>query len=100
MPILKGHHFIKKNNIDVIQEKNLEKELKKILARVARVKISDIEDNIDIREDLGIDSLNAMEILAAIEIKYNITIDEAKAFDIITFKDLYELVENYLRNKD
>ncbi len=78
---------------------NLEKDIKEILSRVARVDISEIKPDIRIRDHLGIDSLNAMEILAAIEVKYGITIDEAKAFDIETIKDLYELVENYLKER-
>jgi acyl carrier protein len=42
-------------------------------------------------------SLNAMEILAAVETKYKIQVDEAKAFNAITAKDLYELVKSYLK---
>lgn len=89
----------KKRKLKKITDLNpatIEKEIRSILARVARVKESVIRKNINIRDRLGIDSLNAMEILAAIETKFGITIDEAKAFDVVTVKDLYKLVKGYI----
>lgn len=74
----------------------IEEDIKSILARVTRVKRSDIKEDVNIRDRLGIDSLSAMEILAAIETKFGITIDEAKAFDVVTVKDLYGLIKEYL----
>jgi len=74
----------------------LRDEVAKIVARIARVELSDVKDDADIREELGVDSLSAMEILASIEKKYSIEIDEAKAFDIVTLKDVVQLVASYL----
>ncbi len=62
---------------------DIEGDIKTIVSKIARVNRSELKDDIKLRDDLGIDSLNAMEILAAIEVKYKITIDEAKAFDVI-----------------
>ncbi len=73
----------------------VKEEVRTILARVARVKKSDIRADVNIRDRLGIDSLSAMEVLAAAETKFGITIDEAKAFDVVTVKDLYRLIEEY-----
>jgi len=44
-------------------------------------------------------SLAAMEILASIEKNLDIVIDEAKAFNVITVKDLIDLVMHYLEKK-
>ena len=82
-----------------ISGRAVEEGVRKILAEVARAEVSDIKEDTNIREDLGIDSLNAMEILAALEIKFKITIDEAKAFDIITVNDLFEAVKQYLKKR-
>jgi acyl carrier protein len=52
-----------------------------------------------IREELGIDSLMAMETLAAIETIYDIEIDENKAFEIVSVGDMMCLIEEYLERK-
>ena len=83
-----------------LDDSYIQKEVIKILAQVARVNILDITDSSSIREDLGIDSLNAMEILAAIEIKFKITVEEIKAFNIVTVMDLIEIIKGYLRKKN
>ena len=78
---------------------DLEKSLRKIVASVARAKETDIKDNSNLRDELGLDSLNAIAILAAIEAKYGIRIDEAKAFDVVTVRDLFEMVKISLSRK-
>ena len=82
-----------------LKTQELEKEIKEIVSKVARVDESGIKNDTKIRDELGLDSLNAMEILAAIEVRFGITIDEAKVFDVITFKDLSNLVKSYLFNR-
>lgn len=77
-------------NTDTVKEA-----VRTILAKVARVKKSEVKEGVNIRDNLGIDSLSAMEVLAAVETKFGITIDEAKAFNVITVKDLYKLIEEY-----
>lgn len=75
----------------------IRKDIKKLIARIARVDVKKIKESANIRDELGIDSLSAMEILAAIEKKLGIVIDEAKAFDIVTVKDLIDLVLSYVK---
>lgn len=84
----------KKEDFDKIKE-----EINSILAIVARVKESDIKKDVIIRDRLGIDSLKAMEILAAFEVKFGITIDSADAFEVVTVQDLYELVTGYIKRR-
>ncbi len=81
----------KKRDFDKIKE-----EINSIIAKVAKVDRSEIKEDINIRDRLGIESLHAIEILAAIETKFGITIDPAKAFEAVTIKDLYELVKSYI----
>jgi len=58
-----------------------------------------VRESASIRDDLGIDSLAAMEILASIEKRLGIVIDEAKAFDVVTVEDLLDLVTQCLKKK-
>ncbi len=82
--------------MDAKQAVELEEFLKQIVAKVAKVEISIICDESDLREDLDLDSLGATEIMAILEKKYEIEIDEAKALDLVVYKDLVDLVKNYL----
>lgn len=75
-------------------------EIKDIVAKVARRDLSEFDESTNIREELGIDSLQAMEILAAIETHLQITIDEIKAFNIVTVGDLFGLIEQTLSQKE
>lgn len=45
-------------------------------------------------EDLGAESADVANIIAAIEDRFRITIDEAEIADIRTVADLYELIES------
>ncbi len=74
-------------------------DVKKLVAQIARMDADKVKESASIRDDLGIDSLAAMEILASIEKRLGIVIDEAKAFDIVTVKDLLDLVASCLKEK-
>lgn len=74
-------------------------DVKKLIAQIARMDAKKVKESASIRDDLGIDSLAAMEILASIEKRLNILIDEAKAFDVVTVNDLLDLVTQCLKKK-
>ncbi|MFA5389784.1 MAG: acyl carrier protein [Candidatus Omnitrophota bacterium] len=78
---------------------NVRDDVKKLVAQIARMDVKKVGESASIRDDLGIDSLAAMEILASIEKRLGITIDEAKAFDVVTVKDLIDLVIQSLGKK-
>lgn len=77
----------------------IREDVKRLISEIARMDAAKVKEAADIRGDLGIDSLAAMEILAAIEKKLDIVIDEAKAFDVVTVKDLIDLVMFYVKEK-
>jgi len=76
------------------------KDVKKLVAQIARMDAKKIREKASIREDLGVDSLSAMEILAAIEKRLSIVIDEAKAFNVVTVGDLIDLVLSCMERGD
>jgi len=77
----------------------IREDIKKVIANIARIDVKKVRESQDIRSDLGVDSLAAMEILASIEKNLDIVIDEAKAFNVVTVKDLIDLVMHYLKKK-
>lgn len=72
---------------------------KQIVSRISRIDAEEFEDDIIIREELGIDSLMAMEIIATCEKHLDIQIDEATFGNIETVGDFLDLlVKLYQKN--
>lgn len=86
-------------NLKRTEKSKTRESVKKLIAEIARMDASKIDEGDGIRDDLGIDSLMAMEMLAAIEKRLGISIDEAKAFNVVTAKDLIDLVMFYSKKK-
>jgi acyl carrier protein len=63
-----------------------------VIASISRIDVSELADDVNVREELGIDSLMAMEIIATIEKALQIRIDEAQYADIETVGDFIDLV--------
>lgn len=73
--------------------------LKITLGQIARFDISEIEDGTLIRDELGIDSLMGIEMLAKIEKHYNIIIEESLLLDITTVGEFINLIESMTKKK-
>ncbi|MEE9508598.1 MAG: acyl carrier protein [Anaerolineales bacterium] len=71
--------------------------VKQIVSRISRIDAEEFEDSVTIREELGIDSLMAMEIIATCEKHLNIKIDESKFVDIETVGDFLNLTVDLYR---
>ena len=78
---------------------NLEKELRLLVAEIVEVDEKEIVPESDFVEDLGMDSMMALEIMAAMEKKYKIQIPEDKLGKIRNFKDTLKLVKEYISKK-
>jgi acyl carrier protein len=72
--------------------------IERTVAEISRVDVREFEDEVIIRDELGIDSLMAMEIIATCEKRLDIHIDEAAFADIETVGDFLELVINLYRS--
>lgn len=77
----------------------LREQVKEIVSRISRIDPGELQDRVLIREELGIDSLMAMEIVATCEKKLGIAIDEGKLFEIQTVGDFFRLVEEIYDQK-
>ena len=67
---------------------NREEEVKKIIADITEVPVEKLTPDADFFNDLGIDSLKAIEIVAAFEKKYRIIIPEKDIPNIRTLKQI------------
>ncbi|HWR73070.1 MAG TPA: acyl carrier protein [Nitrospirota bacterium] len=75
---------------------DVREKVKQIMAGVLRISASEISSEKLVRDDLGMDSMQAIESLAILEKELGIIIDPEKAFDVATVGDLFKLVEDSL----
>ena len=73
---------------------NREEEVKKIIADITEVPVEKLTPDADFFKDLGIDSLKAIEIVAAFEKKYRIIIPEKDIPNIRTLKQITEYTKH------
>ena len=76
------------------------KEVKALVSEIAEISIEDIRDEAQFAEDLGVDSMMALEIIAKIEKNYKIVIPEEEIPTIRSLQDVYALLERSLKKKD
>lgn len=69
------------------------KEAKKLISTISEIPIDELKDDAKFFEDLGVDSMKALEIVAAVEKKFKIMIPEEKIPTIKTPKDVYDLLQ-------
>jgi len=73
------------------QDRDLQ-QLRQIVSRVSRIDVSELLPDVRIREELGIDSLMAMEIVATCEMQMDVRIDEARLYEVQTVGDFEALI--------
>jgi acyl carrier protein len=61
--------------------------------QIANISKDDLQPDVLIREELGIDSLKAMEIVATLEKRMGLSIDERQLLNVRTVEDFFQLVE-------
>ena len=74
-------------------------EIKQIVSQITRINISELSDEVRVREEIGIDSLMAMEIVASCEKRFGIYIDEDQMFNIDSIGDFYDLIVKLCENR-
>lgn len=70
-------------------------EIKQILAKQLRIDANTINDNSNIIEDLGADSIDLVELLMTIEEKKGIVVSDEDAVKLKTVKDVADYIEQH-----
>lgn len=68
-------------------------EIRKLVADIAEKSLEEIKDDATFGEELGIDSMMALEIVATIEKKYKIVIPENEIPNIRSLQNVYDLID-------
>ncbi len=75
---------------------NIEEEIKNIIAEIIEKSPDEILPDAKFFEELGVDSMMALEIMAAIEKKYKIVIPEEKLTQLTTLNETIAVAKEYL----
>lgn len=74
--------------------------IKSIISRISRIPLEELDDDVRIREDLGVDSIMSMEIIATFEVKFGINFDIDKYSCIDEVGEFVDVVRNLSLEKD
>ncbi|MCM8767304.1 MAG: acyl carrier protein [Candidatus Omnitrophica bacterium] len=70
--------------------------VKKVISEVLGIDKDKIEVTDRFVEDLGAESVQSLELVAAFEEEFGIEMDEEKALEVKTVKDAVEFIKKYL----
>lgn len=72
-------------------------QLRKVICEYADIKPEDITPETNIRTDLGLNSLELVNMAVAIEDEFGVEIPDREALGIETVADTMELIKKYLK---
>lgn len=79
------------------KEDDLEKEVRRLIADIVELQEDKITPDALFVEDLGMDSMMALEILASLEKKYKIQVPEENLAKFTNLRETVRLVKEYLK---
>ena len=78
---------------------DLNQEVKAILSKLIDLKLSVINDDSDLFNDLGIDSLKVIDIVTQIERTYKVKVKDSQLINLHTVKDVVNFLRESLDKK-
>ena len=79
---------------------NCEERIKEIVCEIVGAAKEEIDPDASFMDDMGLDSLRALEILAAIENAFSITIEPEKLREMTTLGNVVKLTKSYLGDEN
>lgn len=76
----------------VIQSEDVEKEMRVLVAEILEIQEDKVKPDMKFVEELGMDSMMALEILASAEKKYKIKIPEEYLAKVTTLDNLVDVI--------
>lgn len=73
-------------------------QVKESLADILSCDAEKIDMDTDLVRDLGVDSIDTVELIMAVEETYDITISEKEAQELKTVADVVEFIEDHLED--
>jgi len=79
-----------------MDKEQVQKRVKKIVANVLKINESEVTDDANFVFDLGADSLQSVQLIAAFEEEFDIEMDEDKAMEVQTISASVDFIASYL----
>ena len=79
-----------------MDNKQIQDGVKKVIAQVLKTDVSNISNDANFIFDLGADSMQSMELVAAFEEEFDIEMDEDKSLEVQTVSDAVTFISGYL----
>jgi acyl carrier protein len=80
-----------------MEKSEVQKRVKKVIAAVLKTNEENIRDNANFIFDLGADSLQSVELVAAFEEEFQVDLPEDKALEVQTVSDAVEFISHYIK---
>jgi acyl carrier protein len=84
--------------VSEITEEQIRTDLLDILSKLAGLEVDQIKNDDRLREDLGLDSLQSMELLSRISDKYELDLEVEDVMDVETVGDVIKQLAEFLRS--
>ncbi len=78
-----------------MDKKEVQKRVKNVVATVLKIDETEIADDANFIFDLGADSLQSVQLIAAFEEEFDIEMDEDKALEIQTISASVDFITSY-----
>jgi acyl carrier protein len=79
-----------------MEKHEVQEKVKKVVANVLKLDPDEVVDDANFIFDLGADSMQSLELVAAFEEEFDIEMDEDKALAIQTVSDAVTFIASYL----
>jgi len=80
----------------IINEKKLVEEVKMVISQIAEIEVEKITPDANFVEDLGMDSMMALEILAFLEKTYKIKIPESYLKKLVNLQQVINIIHEFI----
>lgn len=79
-----------------MQHDEIQSRVKQVIARVLKMDAAQIDDQANFIFDLGADSTQSLELVAAFEEEFDIEMDEDKALEVQNVEEAVQFISEYL----
>ncbi|MBN1821209.1 MAG: acyl carrier protein [Prolixibacteraceae bacterium] len=79
-----------------MEKEEVKNKVKKVVAQVLKIDQSEVEDDSNFIFDLGADSMQSIQLVAAFEEEFNIEMDEDEAVAVQTISEAVDFISGYL----
>ena len=83
-----------------IDFQKVKEEVKAIVSEITEVPEEDLKEEAKFVEDLGVDSMLALEVVASIEKKYRISIPEGDIIKFDSLNNVYKVIKRVFEDND